>query len=69
MVYDIGCTTLGSGSKKTHLMSICPHRNAKRARKPEITKLEVIAFVNEEILRLQITVQDAMRVAIHESHV
>ncbi len=45
-------------------MCISPQRHAKRSRKPEIRQLQVAVAVDEEILRLQVAMQDAMAVAV-----
>jgi len=45
-------------------MGIRPHRYTKCTSKTEIRKLEVVVFIDEQILRFEITVQDAMRVTI-----
>ena len=61
------------GNKTTvHLMAKCEHRDSKRAREPKVGKLQDItvavlvahpcALSDEQILRLEITVQNAVRV-------
>jgi hypothetical protein len=45
-------------------MSVGLHRQTKCASQAEICKFDVSIFVNQQILRLQISVHDSMRVAI-----
>jgi hypothetical protein len=45
-------------------VSIRPQRNTKRPRQTEIRQLEVALLVNQQVLRLEIAVQDAVRVAV-----
>jgi hypothetical protein len=45
-------------------MRVRPQRDSKRPREPEIGELEVSFLVNEQVLRLEIAMQDAMRVEI-----
>lgn len=45
-------------------MSVCPQRDTERPSQSEICELQVSFRVDEEILRLQIAVQDAMCVAV-----
>ena len=47
-----------------YLMSVRAHGNAECARKAKIGQLQVIPLVNEEVLRLEVTMQDPVRVAI-----
>lgn len=51
----------------THLMGISPHRNTECSGEPEIGKLEMIFTINEEILRFQISVQNAMSMAVEQT--
>ena len=48
-------------------MRICPHRNAESTSKSEVSKFEVIMLVNQKILRLEVSVQYAMRMAVQQS--
>lgn len=50
----------------THLMRVCPHGNAERAREPEVGQLEVVIRIDQQILRLEVAMQDAVRVAIEQ---
>lgn len=44
----------------THLVRICPQRDAESAREAEIGELEVLVLIDEQVLRLQVAVQDAV---------
>jgi hypothetical protein len=48
-------------------MSVCPHRNAKGACQSKVRKFQVVILVNEKILWLKITVEDAMGMAVEET--
>lgn len=48
-------------------MRVCPHRNTERARETEIGKLEVVVSVYQQVLRLEIAVEDAVRMAVEEA--
>lgn len=50
-----------------YLVGVGPHGNAECACKAKVGELEVVAFVNEEVLRLQVAVQDSMGVAVEET--
>lgn len=45
-------------------MGICAERNAKGASESEIADFEVSIFVDEEVLRFEIAVEDAVGVAV-----
>lgn len=45
-------------------MGICAERDAKGASETEIADFEVAVLVDEEILRLQIAVEDAVGVTV-----
>lgn len=45
-------------------MCIGPHGDPERTRKTKVGKLEVVIFINQEILRLEIAVKDAVRMAV-----
>lgn len=45
-------------------MGICAERNAKGASEAEIADFEVSVFVDEEVLRFEIAVEDAVGVAV-----
>ena len=51
----------------TNLMRICPHGNAERASEPEVGELEVVIFIDQKILRLEVAVEDAMRVTVEQA--
>jgi hypothetical protein len=48
-------------------MRVSPHRNTECPGEPKVRKLQIVAFVNEKILWLEIAVEDAMRVAVEEA--
>ena len=45
-------------------MGVGPQGHAKRAGQTKVSKLEVSLLVNEKVLGLEVTVQDAVRVAV-----
>jgi hypothetical protein len=47
-------------------VGISPHGNTKRPRQAEICKLEVVTFVDQQVLGLEIPMEDSVRVAIKE---
>lgn len=53
----------------TGLMCVRPHGYPESARKAEIGQLQIVSVVDQEILRLEITVQNAMRVAIKKARI
>lgn len=46
------------------LVGVCAERHAKGAGEPKIGELEVAVFVDEQVLRLEVAVQDAVGVAV-----
>ena len=50
--------------KDTYLVRVRAHGDAKRAGEPKIGQLEVVPLVDEEILRLEVAMQDPVRVAV-----
>ena len=48
---------------RTHLVCVCPDRNAEGACQTEVGELELPSSVDEQVLRLQIAMQNAMGVA------
>lgn len=48
----------------THLVRVCPQGNAEGAGKTKVGELEVSFLVDEEVLRLQVAVEDTVRVAV-----
>ena len=54
---------------KTYLMGISSHGYTKRASQPEISELEVVILVNQQILGLQVSVEDPMRVTVKQPRV
>ena len=45
-------------------MSISPHWDSESPSKAKIGQLQIVAFIYEQVLRLQIAMKDAVRVAI-----
>lgn len=45
-------------------MSISPQGNAKRPRESKVGQFEVALFVDQEVLRLEVAVEDAVRVEV-----
>lgn len=45
-------------------MGVCTQRHTKGSRKTEIRKLQVALLIDEQVLRLEITVQYAMTMAV-----
>ena len=48
-------------------MRIGAQRDAERAREPEVAELEVVVRVDERVLRLEVAVEDAVRVAVYDA--
>ena len=48
-------------------MRVSPHRNTECPGEPKVCQFQVVAFVNEKILWLEVAVENAMRVAIEEA--
>ncbi len=48
-------------------MGICSHGYPKGASKPKVCQLEIIVLVNEEILGLQISMEDPMRMTVEQT--
>lgn len=48
-------------------MGICAERDAEGASETEVTDFEVAVFVDEEVLRLEIAVEDTVGVAVSDS--
>jgi hypothetical protein len=44
----------------TNFVSVCPHGYAKGPGQAKIGQFQIVAFVDEQILRLQITMEDAV---------
>jgi hypothetical protein len=45
-------------------MCVCAEWDTERTSKTEVSNLQVALIVDEQILRLQVSVQDAMRVTV-----
>jgi hypothetical protein len=52
---------------KTYLVSVGPERDSERPSETEIGELEVSVLVDEQVLRLEISMQDSVSVAIVEA--
>lgn len=50
-------------------MGISSHGNTKRTSQPEISELEVVILVNQQILGLQITMEDPVSMTVKQSRV
>ena len=50
-------------------MGISSHGYTKRASQPEISEFEVVILVNQQILGLQVSVEDPMRMTVKQSRV
>lgn len=50
-----------------YLVSVGAQRHTKGSGKTEISQLEVALLVDEQVLRLQITVEDSVRVAVTDA--
>jgi hypothetical protein len=48
-------------------MRVSPHRNTECPGEPKISQLQVVAFVDEEVLWLEVAVEDAMSVTVQEA--
>ena len=48
-------------------MCVGSHRNAEGARKAEVGELQVVVLTDQQVLRLEVTVEDAMGVAVEEA--
>lgn len=53
-----------ASGEPTYLMSICSHGNAKRPRESEISQLEVVMLIDEQILGFEVSVQDSMGMTV-----
>src|SRR5690349_8603635 len=47
-----------------HLVGICPERHTKGTGETEICQLKVAVFVNQQVLRLQVTVQNTVSMTV-----
>lgn len=52
---------------RRYLVRVGSHRDTERARKTKVRELQVIVFINEKILRLEVTVENAVRMAVEET--
>jgi hypothetical protein len=46
------------------LMSVNPHWDPKRPSKPKVGQLQIVAFINEKVLRFQVPMKNTVRMAI-----
>lgn len=64
---DTAGTSLPRGGRwDAYLVGISPHGNTKRPRQAKVCKLEVVAFVNQQVLGFEITMKNSMRMAVKE---
>ena len=47
-------------------MSISSHRDTKGSCKTKVGQLQIVTFIDKEILRLEIPMKDAMRMAVKQ---
>lgn len=50
-------------------MGVSPHGNTERSGKSEISELEIVMTVDEQILRLEISVEDPVRMTVKQTRV
>ena len=48
-------------------MSVRSHGNPERSRKTEVSKLEVVIFIDQQILRLEVAMEDAVRMTVQQA--
>ena len=48
-------------------MCVRSHRNAEGAGQAEVGELQVVVLADQQVLRLEVTVQDAMRMTVQEA--
>ena len=48
-------------------MCVGSHRNAEGACKAEVGELQVVVLTDQQVLRLEVTVEDAMGMAVEEA--
>ncbi len=48
-------------------MSVRSHGNAERPSKAEVSELEVVIFIDQKILWLEVAMEDAVRMAVEEA--
>ena len=51
---------------RAHLMSISSHRDTKGSCKTKVGQLQIVTFIDKEILRLEVPMKDAMRMAVKQ---
>jgi hypothetical protein len=49
---------------RTHLVSVCSKWNPESSSETKVRKFQIKVLIDEEVLWLEITVQNAMRVAV-----
>ncbi len=50
-------------------MRISTHWNTKRPRETEICQFQIVSLVNQQILRLQVTMEDTVGVAVQQARI
>ena len=50
-------------------MSVRPHRDTECTRKAKISQLEIVIFVDQKILRLEVSMEYTMRVAVQQARI
>ena len=48
-------------------MSVRSHGNAECSRKTEVSKLEVVIFIDQQILWLEVAMEDAVRMTVQQA--
>jgi hypothetical protein len=54
---------------RKYLVGVSAERNSKSTREAEVGKLKVVVFVDEEVLRLQVSVKNTVRMAVEQASV
>lgn len=52
---------------RTYFVGICSHGDAECSREPEVGQLEIVIFVDEKVLRFEVSVQDSVGMAVQEA--
>jgi len=55
--------------KGYNLVSISPHWDSESPSKAKIGQLQIVAFIDEKVLRFQVPMKDAVRVAIQKPRI
>ena len=55
------------GKENTHLMRVRPKGDTESASETEIGEFKVVVLIDQEVLWLQVSVQDTMRVTVEQA--